>query len=115
LGRGRSLNGLLTHNERQALDELRSLLAARCEPLRITLIGSKARGNSDAESDIDVVLVLRRLDSRLQTEVFEMCFDISLRNDVLLQPVLYSEKEFKSPLTRATPFYQAVIAEGIQL
>ena len=83
------------------------------ELVRLTLIGSKSRGDSDPESDIDVVIVLKHLDSRIQFGVFDLCFDLSLKHDVLIQPVLYSAAEADSSLIQATPFYQTVIAEGV--
>ena len=54
----------LTHNERAALDSLvgRLVQVYNRDLLRVVLFGSKARGDFDEESDLDLLIVVRMLD-----------------------------------------------------
>jgi len=106
-------NGLLP-NEQRALDRLKEILARDFGLDRLILYGSKARGDADRESDIDVLVVLEgEPDWRTRRAVYDVCFDIGLEYDVLLQPVVYSQTRYNSPLIRATPFYRNVESEGV--
>jgi len=77
------------------------------------LIGSKARGDFDEESDIDIVIVLKDVDWDIERDIYEKCFYLGLKYDTLISPIIYSEKDINDSLTRVTPFYRTVEAEGI--
>lgn len=107
------MNGL-KDSELAAIRKLKEALARSFGLVEMKLIGSKARGDAGAESDIDLVITLKgEHDWRLDFKIYDLCFEIGLEHDVVLQPVIYSEKELNSDLTRVTPFYQAVAREGI--
>jgi predicted nucleotidyltransferase len=105
----------LTTHERDALQEAKTEVASRFPLAWIKLFGSKARGNADPESDIDVLFVLDTLNWEAERSVFEICFHASLRHDILLAPLVMSRAETESPLTQATPFFQNVEKEGVLL
>ena len=108
--------GLLRENELAAVNELKRVLAREFGLVKLVLYGSKARRDSDAESDIDVLIVLDRpCDWQTEFRVYDLCFDIGLEHDVLVQPVIYSEAEYVADRTRATPFYRNVVEEGMEL
>jgi predicted nucleotidyltransferase len=105
----------LSIKEKRALQELKESLASRYNLLEMKLFGSKAIGEGDPESDLDVFILLDHLDWETEKQIYELCFEISLENDVLLSPLLYSQEEIDDPLTRVTPFYQVLEKEGVPL
>jgi len=107
--------GKLTANELAALKKLKDALARDFRLVELRLFGSKARGTADRESDIDVLVVLEDYDWEIEKAVCDLCTDISIDLGVLIAPALFSVAEFNSDLNRATPFYQAVIREGVPL
>lgn len=107
--------GRLSKNEQDALLELKKHLLDKYILVEIKLFGSKARGDADRESDIDVLIVLKEANSTVEDEIFDICFEIDLKYDVVLSAVIYSEAEFNGKLNRATPFYKSVEREGIPL
>jgi len=52
----------------------------------IALFGSKARGNSDIDSDIDLLIILSHEDRKLRREILRQAARFSLEYDVLLSP-----------------------------
>jgi predicted nucleotidyltransferase len=107
--------GNLSENELAALGKLREVLTGSFKLVELRLFGSKARGDSHCESDIDVLIVLEALDWETRKAICDLCTDISIDYSVVLAPTLYSVAEFKSGLTKATPFYQAVSRESVAL
>jgi len=104
----------LTSGESAAINRLKEVLTRDFGLVKLVLYGSKARGDSHRESDIDVLVVLRdEFDWRTKHAVYDVCFDINLEYDVLLQPIIYSQARYNDPLIRATPLYQNVLEEGV--
>jgi predicted nucleotidyltransferase len=103
----------LKPNELAAVQELRQVLARDYGLVELRLIGSKARGDSGPESDIDVVIVLEDCDWQRKRRVFRLCFELSLKFDVLLAPIVFTRERFNSDRNRTTPFYQNVQREGV--
>jgi len=106
---------VLTAAETAAITRLRTALVRNYGLVRLSLIGSKARGDSSAGSDIDLVVVLKDADWQTERAVYELCSDIGLEFDVLLSPIIFTEQEYNDKLTRTTPFYRLAVAKGIPL
>jgi len=103
----------LKSNELEALRKLKATLARDVRLVELRLFGSKARGDSDPESDIDVLIVLEELNREIRKQVSALCCDLSIDYHVVISPILYSLAEFTSGHTRITPFYRNVEREGV--
>lgn len=83
--------------------------------LDIRLFGSVAKGNNTPESDIDILVLLKKKDSNIQRLIFDMAFEVSLKYDVVISPILKSEREYNFPLFQKTLFYRNLKEEGLSL
>ena len=103
----------MTKKESDALLELKAEISRKYELLWMRIFGSKARGDFDEESDIDIVLVLNEVDWSIEKDVYELCFYIGLKYDIFISPVIYSKGEIEDKLTKASPFFKTIENEGI--
>lgn len=107
----------LSTTERAALEayvyRLRDELGSAIVELR--LFGSKARGESSPESDIDVLVVMEEVTPQLKNHVVDLAFDINLEHRVLISPVVFSREQREHHLWRVTHFGRATMREGIPL
>jgi predicted nucleotidyltransferase len=78
----------LTRLERQALQDFVRYLHETClaQVQTVALFGSKARGDSHQDSDIDVLVILSVEDRPLRRAILKQAARISLAYDVLLSP-----------------------------
>jgi predicted nucleotidyltransferase len=83
----------LTSKERSALQKFVKYLQQINSIMvrRIALYGSKARGDSQRDSDIDVLVILDQDDRELRREILVQAARISLEYDVLLSPRVIGE------------------------
>lgn len=81
----------------------------------IALFGSKARGDYNKESDIDIYVVVKKNKMKNIDKVSEITADILSDYDILLSPVVYSEFEEQKNLEMNSFFFEAVKNEGIPL
>lgn len=101
--------------EKEAIRALKRELDQRYRPIELRLFGSKARGESSPDSDIDVFIILRKVNWQIEREIYDLCFEIGLEYDVLISPIIFSAEELKDPAMRSSPFLAAVKTEGIPL
>jgi len=111
--------------ERAALAEYQSSLLARFPQRirRITLFGSKARGDAGPDSDVDVLVVLGDQQKSLDgfyplgltdpawREIVGMTFDLLMKYGVDISPTVMGEDEFEDQ----PPLVQTIVKEGIEL
>jgi len=103
----------LLNKEKKALQQLKKELSQRYNLYWLKIIGSKVRGDSDKESDIDVVIVLDNVNWDIEKQVYELCFHIGLEYDVLISPIIYSVQETNDTLIKATSFFMTVEKDGV--
>jgi predicted nucleotidyltransferase len=105
----------LEAGEEKAIRALKKELGQRYKLIDMRLFGSKARGEGSPDSDIDVFIVLQEVNWKVEREIYDLCFEISLEHDVLISPIIFSKEELKDPAMRSSPFLAAVEREGIPL
>ncbi len=107
--------GSLTADERKALREFVDYLRAQ-HGERVTfvaLFGSKARGDSTRDSDVDVLVILAQEDRQLRREIVTQAARISLKYDVLLSPRVIGAERWEE--MRGFSLYRNVQREAIPL
>jgi predicted nucleotidyltransferase len=107
-----SLDHLLTREERQAVDAfIKALHQQYPDRIRdVILFGSKARGDSHPDSDIDILILVDDDDWRFSHAVSRLAAHISLNYDVLLGPRVIRQARWERSL-----LYSTVSSEGITL
>jgi len=110
------LKNKLNENERKALTELKKSLKKDYQVSEIVLYGSKARAESDTESDIDVLVVLdNKVDDALREKIFNLSFEIELKYDVVFGILIEQGNFWSSSRAKSMPIYWNIKREGIPL
>jgi len=101
--------------ELQALGDLKQSLNHNFQVVDFCLYGSKARGTSDNDSDIDVMIELEELTPAFYEKIFDVVFDINLRYGVFISAVLFGRKELEVGPMSASPLFKAIERDGVRL
>ena len=108
----------LQPHEREMLEKLMAGIRERFGDLLIEarLFGSKARGDSDPESDIDVWLLLEReLTREERDELVDLEVDLDLEFGTVTQLIVRPRWLWEQTGYRHTGFAQALVEEGATL
>jgi len=102
----------LNAEEREALSRVTQILHSRFGAREVILYGSAARGQLDEESDIDLLVVLPRVDWEIQKEIIAVCFEAELRCGRVISAVCYTTEEMEYSPLRSSPLVVTARREG---
>ena len=107
-------NGL-NAKEKKALNRLRDLLLERFpgKITRIQLFGSKARGDADKFSDIDVLVIIRGGDWKFRDRVRAVSYEVFCETAVDISLVVMEDKKFRHLVDWQAPFIKNIQREGV--
>ncbi len=108
----------LRPNERAGLTTFVERLRQRYgdELLRVVLFGSKARGDFDAESDVDVLVVLRERDHwKLLHEITDLTSQLLLESGVNISALVCDGARYQWWAAHRAPIYNSIQRDGVEL
>jgi predicted nucleotidyltransferase len=114
-----SIDGLehLTGDEKKAVAEIRErvngLVGSRLKGLYV--FGSKARGDYDAESDVDLAILVDDLDKPMKRRIIDIVVEVETRYIVVISSLVLSWKEFSHLLERERRLALDIEKEGIPI
>lgn len=103
--------------ERAAVSDYLARLRARfgARVLRVILFGSRARGEGDRESDLDVLVVVDNGDWRFHDAIADESVEPWLTYRALISPITMDRKEYEQLQEWQTLFYRNLERDGISL
>ena len=105
-------------------EEVRAALAALKERLesllgralvKLLLFGSRARGDADPDSDVDVAIVFRSPDAGMRDRILDAVVCIELEHGVPLSTLVLPEEEYRRLLERERRIALDIEREGVEL
>jgi uncharacterized protein len=80
---------------------------------KIIFFGSHARGESTQDSDYDILIVLDNdYSAKDENIILDLCYDINLKYDILIDAHLMSQREIKS-IRGKQPIFVNALKNGI--
>lgn len=102
--------------EKAILDRFKTLLLKRVRLHKLILFGSRARGNADLYSDMDVVVVLDGASDEEERDYVRNCaWEAGFKHGIVVVPVVFSRNEWENGPERYSLLVQAVSKEGVNL
>lgn len=106
----------LKGNEKKAILEATRMLKERFSIKDVILFGSKARGDSSEESDIDLLLLTTEpLHWKDRHAIIEALFDIEMKHDVVISIIVNTIHDWQRGLCTLLPIHEEIDREGITI
>lgn len=111
----------MVEDSEQRIGETLAVLKSRLRELlkgslvRLVLFGSRARGDYEESSDVDVALIVRGLSRPLKDRILKEVAGIELEHDQPLSVLVLSEEEFDRLRERERRIARDILEEGVPL
>ena len=107
---------LLQTEIKNVLLQCRNVVRSDYPNAQIILYGSQARGQAQPDSDVDLLVLLdNEVPPASKRHIHDLLYDIALAEDVVISSIIKSLRKWNLPISQATPLYQMIQKEGIQV
>lgn len=104
----------LKKNEQNALTKIKQRLLIEFNIDEIILFGSVARGEADEESDIDLLIIIRKpFDRPLRYQITKLFFEINLEYETSFSSLVVDKKNWEEGPISILPIHDEILNEGI--
>jgi predicted nucleotidyltransferase len=100
------------HDRRIAL-ELKQRLSQVTPLLDLRVFGSRARGDADEYSDMDVFVEIEYLTKDLKEKISEVTWEVGFKNEVVISTLIFTRDELENTPLRSSPIVQVINEEGV--
>jgi uncharacterized protein len=96
------------------LETFKALLICRVSIHKLILYGSRARGDADSYSDLDIIVIVENdVDDELSDYISECAWQAGFKQGVVVVPIVYSKDEWKNGPERNSVFVRTIVKEGL--
>lgn len=108
---------ILSPQELLAVHRFQEAVRAICGTTgwEIRLFGSRARGEGNEDSDVDLLVLLDRYDEKVKIKIWDAADAVFSATDILLAPQVLSRERFDNLRRRERLIAQEIERDGIRL
>jgi uncharacterized protein len=95
--------------------ELKRRLSAMVRLLEFSVFGSRARGDAEEGSDMDVFVEVETLDKNLKERIRDIAWEVGFENSLVISPLIFTRDELENSPLRSSPIVKAITQEGLRI
>lgn len=104
---------MLSERDNKILKEFASKVRMRFSDAGIWAFGSRARGVATQESDLDVCVVVEKMDDSVDMAIMDIAWEVGFKYDVIISTVTYSRQEFENGPCSVSTLVQNIMNAGV--
>jgi len=106
---------IMEQKDYEIAKELKEKLSEIVPLIDFRVFGSRARGDGDEYSDMDVFLEIESLNKEVKNKIFDIIWKVGFQHYVVISPLIFTRDEIeKSPL-KASPIVENIVKEGVRV
>jgi predicted nucleotidyltransferase len=105
----------LTKRDKAIAKEFKRKLLDITEIIDFRVFGSRARGDADEYSDMDVFLEVESIDKELKDRILDIAWQVGFDNHMMISPVIFTKEELLDTPLRSSPIVANVNTAGVKI
>ena len=97
----------------QTAKELKKRVSNLTPLVDFRLFGSRARGDADDYSDMDIFMEFETVDKELRNRVKKAAWEMTLESGIVVTTLLFSRHEIEDTPLRSSPIIRVIMEEGL--
>ncbi|PIV52499.1 MAG: nucleotidyltransferase domain-containing protein [Elusimicrobia bacterium CG02_land_8_20_14_3_00_37_13] len=95
--------------------ELKDRLSGVVQLIDFRVFGSRARGDTDEYSDMDVFLEVESLNEELKEKIADIVWDVGFEHFIVISPLIFTRDEIEKTPLKASPIVRNIVEEGLRI
>lgn len=95
--------------------KLKKRLSEVVQLVDLSVFGSRARGDADEYSDMDVFVEVESLDKGTREKVLDIVWEVGFENFLVIAPLIFSRNELENTALRSSPIVKVIAQEGVRV
>ena len=95
--------------------ELKERLSKVLHLIDFKVFGSRARGDEDEYSDMDVFIEVESLDKKLKEKIGDIAWEIGFKHFIVISPLIFTRYEIEISPMKSSPIVKNITEEGIRI
>jgi len=105
----------MTSREYEIARKLKERLSEVVQLIDFRVFGSRARGDEDEYSDMDVFLEVASLNKELRAKMFEIIWEVGFENYIVISPLIFTKDEIENSPLRSSQIVRNISEEGVRV
>jgi predicted nucleotidyltransferase len=93
--------------------ELKKRLSGQTDLIDFKVYGSRARGDADESSDMDVFVEVATLSPEIKEKIYELSWELGFLNGLVISPLIVSQHEIEKTALRSSSIIKNIVREGV--
>jgi uncharacterized protein len=99
--------------DRIIAEKLKSRLSEKILIIDMRIFGSRARGEGDNYSDMDVFLKVESLNRDQKETIHDLTWETGLEYGLVISPLIFTREEIENSPLRSSPVLMNIFREGV--
>ena len=95
--------------------ELKEKLSKIVHLIDFKVFGSRARGDGDEYSDMDVFIEVESLDKKLQKNIRDITWEVGFAYSIYIAPLVFTRSEVEDSPLKVSPIVKNIFQEGVEV
>ncbi len=100
-------------NDLKTARELKKRVSEFTPLIDFRLFGSRARGDADEYSDMDIFMEFESVNRELKKRVKNAAWEMTLETGIVVTTLLFSRDEIENSALRSSPIIRVIMEEGV--
>ncbi|MEW6327028.1 MAG: nucleotidyltransferase domain-containing protein [Thermodesulfobacteriota bacterium] len=103
----------MTSKDYEVAKKLKERLSGVVRLIDFRVFGSRARGDADEYSDLDVFVEVPSLDKQLKEKILDIAWEVGFENFMVISLLIFTKDEIENSPLRSSPIVKNIVEEGV--